>query len=90
MANRVSITWVTPKVGARKIIHTFDDGSAREYTEADRARYVQDNLDRPAALDDLKALGWETRGLHDPREALRAAEQERVAADIAKDLRLLR
>jgi len=87
MAEIAEITWDSAN---GRIIHKLSDGSTRTYRNADRAKYVADNADRPEALDDLRAMRWDTRGLPDPRERIRAEKQAEAVAEVERAIALIR
>lgn len=50
-----TLTYWTPPDAEHKLIITFDDGTIREYTQADKEQYLADYPDRAA---DVVGMGW--------------------------------
>jgi hypothetical protein len=50
-----TLTYWTPPDSEHKLIVTFDDGTSKEYTQADKDAYIADYPDRVA---DVVAMGW--------------------------------
>ena len=50
-----TITFWTPPDAEHKLIITFEDGTTKEYLQADKDQYIADYPDRAA---DVVAMGW--------------------------------
>jgi len=50
-----TITFFTPPDSENKLIVTFEDGTTKEYAQADKDQYLADYPDRVA---DVVAMGW--------------------------------
>lgn len=50
-----TITFLTPIDSEHKLIITFDNGTTKEYTQAEKDQYIADFPDRVA---DVEAMGW--------------------------------
>lgn len=50
-----TFTFWTPPDGEHKLIITFEDGTTKEYLQADKEQYLTDYPDRAA---DVAAMNW--------------------------------